>query len=156
MIHIQTRLNPPENDQSRSGRKYSYPLIWHAISLASKIGIMKASKATGMHYKRLCRLCLAEQRLHQTVPEALAAFDWYVCSYNPHVTAEYRREFAANLKTDLLLKIEVCREAYRIAERTGTSFWKSMNKVAASRGLKGKSVAELVREGRIPQHWFNT
>ena len=152
-MKIQTRLDQSSSEASRRGRKYSTPLIWEALSLAKEIGVTKAAKATGIEYRRLVRLICADRRSRSTLREELQYLDWYAVKYRK--TAESRRELATMLKNDLIMKIEVLQESYRIASRTRASFWNAVKYVALRRGLRGKTVCELVREGRIPTRWFD-
>jgi len=154
MITIQTRLSPSTSDVSRRSRKYSTPLIWEALSLAKEIGTTKAAKATGIPYRRLVRLICADRRSHMTMREALGDLDWYTAN-RQGMSPDHRRELATMLKNDLIMKIEVAGEAYRVATRTGGNFWRALKGVARQRGMNGKSICELVREGRLPRHWFD-
>lgn len=123
------------------------------MSLAKDIGILNAARQTGIEPRRLTRFICADRRSRSTLREELQYLDWYAVKYRK--TAESRRELATLLKQDLVMKVEVAGEAYRVATRTGGNFWRALKGVARQRGMNGKSICELVREGRLPRHWFD-
>ena len=159
MITIHNRLDPAHSELSRCRRRHNLTEIAHALELAEKIGVKQAALATGIKYRRLARLRLADRRSRMTIKEALDDLGNVKSMLNP---GKFRRvplpevaeRMAEKMRSELLIRVEAAREGCQIAQRTGANVLKCIHMAAERRGLRGKSVVELVREGRIPKHWL--
>jgi hypothetical protein len=145
MFTIHNRLDPAYSDLSRQRRKYGTHLIEHALDLAEQIPVRQAARATGIYWKRLERMRLAKRRSAMTIEEALEAI-------RPNVRRD--EEQCRRERGYLLLCIEAAREGAKIAKRTGTSVRGCIKLAAERRGLNGKGICELVRDGRVARHWI--
>ena len=159
MLHLQTRLSPCQSDLSRQSRRYSLDLCQHAIALALQIGVRAAANDTGIPYRRLVRLVCAHRRSTQTLEEALNDLGrdpimTTSCGDRGYPMPWVAEAQAKKKRAALLIRAEAAREGVQIAQRTGANVWKCIALSAERRGLRGKGVVELVREGRIPLHWI--
>lgn len=149
MIDYQTRLEPPRSTASRRGRKYGMDLIDEAIQLAQKVGYREAGKAMGIDYKMINRWVTAKRRENSSLQNELDRFD--AKESNPFLKNPGVPEM---LKAKLIMRVEIAREAIRMAERTRTSFKKCVMTCARQRGMDGNIVLENMSNGTIPKHWI--
>ena len=162
MIHIQTRLDKSLSDASRKVRKYNDMHVAHALgeaSLQACVGgdnVKHVASNCHLPYRRLLRLKQAWQRKNLTLEQAVFALEggpFLPWMYRPE-KKEWLDAFIAKRQAALRIRVEAAREAYQIANRTGAPFWKCVQVAAEKRGLGGKSLCNLIREGRIPRHWL--
>lgn len=156
MPDIQTRLEPPASKMSEVLRKYPFQKVWTAIELAGKIGISKAAKDCHIEYRRLVRLVCAYRRLNMSYEEGLRdVFNsaWRL-PYAQFISLDRVERIGLKRQNDLIIRVEAAKEAYRMSQRTGHGLAGCLKVCAEQRGLRGKSLVELVREGRIPLHWI--
>jgi hypothetical protein len=159
MITIHNRLDPASSEISRSVRRHNLSEIAHALELADQIGVAGAAQATGINYRRLARFRLADRRSRMSLQEALddledIKFFTLPGPCNRPALPEAAARVARKRGADLMIRVEAAREGCRIANRTGANVWRCIWMAAERRGLRGKSVCELVREGRIAKHWI--